>query len=289
MSITTKLFPHSLIGIVSVLPALLVMPALAGDPYTSGDAFIFGDVAVTGDNGTIIDNMAVGGRRTETTSGGKYLNAFPGYNMYGRSLTVTVPETENATNVLYVGPVNLTLGSVEGKDFRYNFQKDIDTDGANDDIDIATYGPNSENPIVWNEELNSLVGKVANIVTSSASDVQMSAGGVYMYSRLDPTHYGEGALTLEKTVATIDGAKVNANTISVTDGSSLTISKDAATALNDASRLYTTAELFVKLVPLVAFIVKPAPASTIIRDSSRVIVSALNTASPSELIASAVV
>jgi len=31
MSITTKLFPHSLIGIVSVLPALLVMPAMAED------------------------------------------------------------------------------------------------------------------------------------------------------------------------------------------------------------------------------------------------------------------
>ena len=247
MSITTKILSNSLIGLVSVLPALLVMPAMAGDPYAppyvgaNDYAFVFGDVAVTGDNGTVIDNMAVGGRRMEQNGAGKYLNAFPGYNMYGRSLSVAVPTTENATNVLYVGPVNLTLGSVADKDFRYNFQKDIDTDGVNDDIDIATYGANSSNPIVWNEELNSLVTKVANI-TESASDAQMSAGGVYMYSRLDTANHEEGSLTLAKTIATIDGAKVIAGAISVTDGSTLTISKDAAIALDGAERLYTTAE-----------------------------------------------
>ena len=201
MSITTKFVSHSLLGLVSVLPALLIMPALAGDPYAppyvgaNDYAFVFGDVAVTGDNGTVIDNMAMGGRHMETTNGGKYLNAFPGYNMYGRSLSVAAPTTEDATNVLYVGPVNLTLGSVgpvnltlgsvADKEFRYNFQKDIDTDGANDDIDIATYGVNAADPIVWNEDFDPLGGpsplltKVSNIVTSP-SDALMSVGGVYM-------------------------------------------------------------------------------------------------------------
>ena len=33
MSFTTKFIPHSLIGIVSVLPALLIMPAMATDDH----------------------------------------------------------------------------------------------------------------------------------------------------------------------------------------------------------------------------------------------------------------
>ena len=100
MSLTTKFIPHSLIGIVSVLPALLVMPAMASAPNTDGNAFVFGDIVAPG--GQPIEYMAFGGRRMAFNESGKYQNDFPQYNMLGRSLQVLAGDTPST---LYVGPV----------------------------------------------------------------------------------------------------------------------------------------------------------------------------------------
>lgn len=232
MSITTKILSNSLIGLVSVLPALLVMPAVAGDPYMAGDAFVFGDIVVDGTNGTLIDNMAMGGRRmTGDGVHNGYNNVFPNYSMYGSSIEVQTPTA--GTNLLYVGPVSLTLGDLGEKAFRYNFQKN------DNDIDMAATGG-----IVWNEEIGDgtdgqLLAKVAS-VTEDLVAAGQSVGGVYLYSRKGDGSKS-GTLSLAKTNAQIDGATVNAKSISVAGNSKVDIVKQDTSVLNTAERFYTSA------------------------------------------------
>lgn len=233
---------HFLLGI-SILPALLVMPAMAAAPNTTDTAFVFGDITAAA--GTPLDYMAVGGRRISTaTSGGKYRNDFPNYSMIGRSFEI--PANSNPlypATTLYVGPVNLTLRELTDNDvFRYNYQYGVAYDEEtgqyveiadhDTDVDLADWAG-----VVWNDD--DVEGKLTEKI--GADNASYTTGGVEMFSRRDNTKVA-GSLSIAKTNATVDGTTVNANSISVTQGSTLTVANKATALLDTATRWYSVAD-----------------------------------------------
>ena len=234
---------HFLLGI-SILPALLVMPAMAAAPNTTEPVFVFGDI--TAPAGAPIDNMAVGGRRMNPWVGGKYRNDFPNYTMIGRSLEI--PANTNPSypaTTLYVGPVNLTLRELTDNDvFRYNYQYPVAYDeetgqyvaisDPDTDVDLADWAG-----VVWNDSHDDIIDKVGDKIGDE--NAGYTAPGVEMFSRRDNTKTA-GSLSIAKTNATVDGTTVNANSISVTQGSTLTVANKATDLLNTASSFYSDAD-----------------------------------------------
>lgn len=233
---------HFLLGI-SLLPALLVMPAMAAAPNTTDTAFVFGDI--TAEAGTPLDYMAVGGRRISTDMvGGKYRNDFPNYSMIGRSLDI--PANSNPlypATTLYVGPVNLTLRELTDNDvFKYNYQYPVAYDeetgqyvaisDPDTDVDLADWAG-----VVWNDD--DVENKVAAKI--GAGNALYTAPGVEMFSRRDDNK-AAGSLSIAKTNATVDGTTVNANSISVTQGSTLTVANKATALLDTANGWYSVAD-----------------------------------------------
>ncbi len=240
---------HNLLLGVSVLPALAIMPAMAAAPNTTEPAFVFGDVTATA--GSPIEYLAVGGRRMNPWVAGKYRNDFPNYIMIGRSLEIPgdIDDTGTLASTLYVGPVNLTLRELTENDvFRYNYQAPVTYDTetgeyvavADDDTDVnlADWAG-----VVWNDA--NVESKVAGKI--GAGNAGYTAPGVEMFSRrtdLDPDveTKAAGSLSIAKTNATVDGATVYANSISVTQGSTLTVANKAVNLLNSASSFYSDAQ-----------------------------------------------
>ncbi len=220
MSITTKLFPHSLIGIVSVLPALLVMPALAGDPNTSAanPAWVFGDINL---NGAPVALATIGGRRMEW-NGGKYKNDLPKYNMIGRSLSVVNSDA-------YVGPVTVTFGELDpNATFKYNYQWELDGNPGNDDVDLAKWAN-----VGWNESYESVLAKLSSDDVIGEVNAGYTVGGVYMFSRLNNEDENAGKMSIDHSTLAVNGSTIYADAISISNGSELTFVNEDTLSLLD--------------------------------------------------------
>ena len=221
MSFTTKFIPHSLIGIVSVLPALLIMPAIAdvdpvepvdpNAPNISADtpAWVFGDITLAG---APVSMATIGGRRMAWNDAGtKYQNDIPKYHMVGRSLTVTGSD-------VYVGPISLQLGELANDAvFAYNYQWDTDNDNINNDVDLANWAG-----VTWGEEYADIYAKLAAKINLDPDDPNYydnagdTADGVYMVSRRDENKVA-GTMSFANSNVRVNGTTVNADTINVTN------------------------------------------------------------------------
>lgn len=219
MSITTKFIPHSLIGVVSVLPALLVMPAGADAPIVDTNVFVLGDIVLNNQH-VANGEAAFVGRRMNATQNGKYKNDFPKYKMVVRSLDMSNSDT-------YVGPVTLTLTDVTTSDqLKFNYQmNEVDTNL----VDVVP-------ALDWNISEEDVV---------AAGIPQPTAWTIATFAHLDDVNsasaHAAGSLAFRNTTAVVDGATINADSISVTDGSLLSfVMKDTA-LLNTSNRFYTNA------------------------------------------------
>jgi len=212
-----KYFHDLLIG-VSVLPALLIAPSMAADPVTDVPVFVFGDVVFDAQD-VDVGQAAFGGRRMNVWSGNKYQNDFPKYKMEGRSLTITNSD-------IYVGPVSLKMKDLGSNDvFKFNYQWTVEGDPETD-IDLAEWAG-----VVWNDaygtdeddaEDGTVYGKLNDVITVANANYTVPA--VYAMSRRDNSKTA-GLMSFDNTTAMIDGAKIEADTISVTGGSVLTFVK----------------------------------------------------------------
>ena len=241
---------HSVLMGISVLPALLLLPAFAVDPITDQPVFVFGDVQLN-DQHVSTGAAAFGGRRMDNWVEGKYQNDFPKYQMLGRSFSVSNSE-------VYVGPVTLTLRELTDDVFSFNYQKDVE--GEWTDTDLA-----ADAGVAWNDSLDDVVAGVASVI--GAGNAQYTAPSVYMMSRRD-NDATAGLLSFNNTTATVDGATINADTISVTNGSVLNIVKQ-----NNNVAL-TTASFFTNPENIDSDGMTTLNAGTINFDNSRIIINA---------------
>lgn len=222
-----KKFHNILLG-VSVLPAFFVLPVFAADPITDQPVFVFGDVFF--DNQHVANGEAAfGGRRMNNWVDGKYQNDFPKYQMIGSSFSVSNSE-------VYIGPVTLTLRELTDNDaFVFNYQDEVE--GEWTDTDLAANAG-----IVWNTPLGeegdtAEDGTVYGLVSEAigADDAHYTAPTVWVMSQTNPNAVA-GSLTFDNIQAVVDGATINAMTVSVTNGSVLNIVKQNNNiALNTAS------------------------------------------------------
>ena len=233
---------NKLLSTVSVLPALLVLPVFAAAPNTDDVAFLFGDVAITGQS--TIDKTAFGGRRMERNNvamnsetglwtiveeGGdnKYRNEFPNYQMVGRSFSL-------ANSVAYVGPVTLTLRELTEDDhLAYNWAGDGVHAGvaAGEDVDLAAAAG-----VDFGDSPQNIYTAVANVI--GGENAAYTAEGVIAFANLD-SNATAGLLNFDSVNAVVDGATVNADTISITNGSNLTFVKQNPSSLTGATNWYT--------------------------------------------------
>ncbi|MBO4480196.1 MAG: YadA-like family protein [Alphaproteobacteria bacterium] len=198
---------HKLHGVllgVSVLPALLIAPAMADAPVTDHPVFVFGDV--TFDNQHVANGEAAfGGRRMDNWEGNMYQNDFPRYQMVGRSMTMSNSDA-------YIGPVTLTMRELTGEDaFAFNYQiNEVDVDLAN----LAG--------VTWNQDYSTVFSEVSDII--GESNAGYTARPVYAMAQRDDSQVA-GSLSFDNSTVMVDGATINANTISITNGSVLTFVK----------------------------------------------------------------
>ena len=213
---------HNIVLGVSVLPALLIMPAMGAAPNLDGDAFLFGDVNWTEQN-VAYGQAAFGGRRMNVWNGQQYQNDFPQYQMAGRSLTMSDSD-------IYVGPVTLTLRELGADEaFKFNYQWIVDNDPETD-IDLAS---DEWAGVKWNDSYHSVTDEETGDILSvgvyeklssviGASNANYTANPVFVMSRRDDD-VAAGSMSFTGTTAMIDGSTINADSISVTGGSVLTI------------------------------------------------------------------
>ena len=207
-----------LLKVCSILPALAIMPAMA-DVNTTGVSFLFGDISISDVND--IHYTAFGGHRGEWTDG-KYNNSFPKYQMVGRSF-------ELSDSVAYVGPVTINLRELtENDSLAYNYQKD------GQDVDLAKLAG-----IDFGASDAEIFAAVAGVI--GAENAEYTAPGVVVFANRDNTKEA-GSLIFDKVTAVIDGATVNADTIEVKNGSSLSFVKQDPSLLSDATLFYTNKE-----------------------------------------------
>ncbi len=223
---------HNLILGVSVLPALLVMPAFAGVPNTEGIAWLFGDVSIAN---APVSQATFGGRRMEW-NGNKYKNDLPRYQLVGRSLEVSDSD-------VYVGPVTLTLRELTDSDaLAYNYQKEVDSEQpGNEDIDLAKaanitwadYDPEE----VWNPYdptsdmyTSSIYTKVSEVI--GQSDAVYTAPGVHLFATRDSSK-DASSMTFDNTTAKVNGSTINADNVTIKNGSVLTFVNETELTLPD--------------------------------------------------------
>lgn len=250
---------HDVLLGISVLPALLIMPAFAADPITDQPVFVFGDVSF--DNQHVANGEAAfGGRRMNNWVDGKYQNDFPKYQMVGSSFSISNSE-------VYIGPVTLTLRELTDNDaFVFNYQDDVE--GEWTDTDLA-----ANSGVVWNTPLGeegdtaedgTVYGLVSEVI--GAGNAHYTAPTVWAMSQTNPNAVA-GSLTFNNVQAVVDGATINAITVSVTNGSVLNIVKqNNNTALNTASFFTDPANIDSDGMTTIS-------AGTINFDNSRIIVS----------------
>ena len=124
------------------------------------------------------------------------------------------------------------------ENFVYNYQWEDDENLANgnEDKDIADWAG-----IGWNESQESVYTKLAAVInTGSYDNAYDTTGGVWMFSqKIAGDNDMAGVLSLAKTNAMIDGATVDAKTISVTDGSNVTFAKQDTSLLNTSTKFFS--------------------------------------------------
>ena len=207
-----------LLKVCSILPALAIMPAMA-EVNTTGVSFLFGDISIS--DVSDIHYTAFGGHRGEWTDG-KYNNSFPKYQMVGRSF-------ELSNSVAYVGPVTINLRELtENDSLAYNYQKD------GQDVDLAKLAG-----IDFGASDAEIYAAVAGVI--GAENAEYTAPGVVAFANRNNTKEA-GSLIFDKVTAVIDGATVNADTIEVKNGSSLSFVKQDPSLLSDATLFYTNKE-----------------------------------------------
>ena len=216
-----KKFHNILLG-VSAFPALSIMPVMAANPITDRPVFVLGDIVLT-DQHVAVGEAAFAGRRMDNWVDGKYQNDFPKYQMVARSFDLSNSDT-------YVGPVTLTLRELTGADaLTFNYQDDVAGDWT--DVNLASVVPG----LTWN---------VSEEYVVAAGIPQPTAGTIALFAHLDgdaPGAHSAGSLSFKNTNATIDGATINADNISITNGSELTFVKQDTTLLNTSNRFFTNA------------------------------------------------
>ncbi len=219
---------HGILCNAIALGLIATAPAMANnDPNTTGNAWVFGDIVLAN---APVRQATIGGRRINNWDGDKYQNDIPSYNMVGQSLSVT-------NSNMYVGPVSLELRAIDAANdtFAYNYQWDTDGDNINNDVDLANWAGVGWNEDYTNAEHTGVYDKIAAKINSEGGydNANDTAPGVYMFSRLDTTHANAGKMSFDGSTVTVNGTTVNADSISVTNGSQLTFTKETTLSLED--------------------------------------------------------
>ena len=216
---------HDVLLGISVLPALLVMPAFAGAPDTTNNVFVLGDIVLTNQHVAVGEAAFAGRRMNNFDTNNRYQNVFPKYKMVARSFDMSDSDT-------YVGPVTLTLRELTNEDeLAFNYQVPDGAGGMND-VNLVDLFPG----LAWNISEEDVV---------DAGIPQPTAGTLALFAHLDgdaEDAHAAGSLSFKNTKATIDGATINANTISITNGSELTFVKQDTNLLNTSNRFFTNEE-----------------------------------------------
>ena len=213
-----------LLKVCSILPALAIMPAMADLPNTTGNAWVFGDLNL----GALASDSVVGGRYVSVNA--NKVNDLPKYKMVGRSVNLS-GTTDNRPDV-YVGPVELTLRELSSDEkFACNWQTDGGSENSNwvgtelddgetsmTDFDFAkNFG------IEWGDSIGTILAKTG--WNPSNQEHQELAGVLWSFANRDATKTA-GALATNNADLTVDGAKISADSILLTN-STLNIVKQS--------------------------------------------------------------
>ena len=213
-----------LLKVCSILPALAIMPAMADLPNTTGNAWVFGDLNL----GALTSGSVVGGRYVSVNA--NKVNDLPKYKMVGRSVNLS-GTTDNRPDV-YVGPVELTLRELSSDEkFACNWQTAGGSENSNwvgtelddgetsmTDFDLAKkFG------IEWGDSIETILAKTG--WNPSNQEHQELAGVLWSFANRDATKTA-GALATNNADLTVDGAKISADSILLTN-STLNIVKQS--------------------------------------------------------------
>lgn len=213
-----------LLKVCSILPALAIMPAMADLPNTTGNAWVFGDLNL----GALASDSVVGGRYVSVNA--NKVNDLPKYKMVGRSVNLS-GTTDNRPDV-YVGPVELTLRELSSDEkFACNWQTDGGSENSNwvgtelddgersmTDFDFA-----KKFDIEWGDSIETIFAKTG--WNPSNQEHKGLAGVLWSFANRDATKTA-GALAANNADLTVDGAKISADSILLTN-STLNIVKQS--------------------------------------------------------------
>ncbi len=213
-----------LLKVCSILPALAIMPAMADLPNTTGNAWVFGDLNL----GALASDSVVGGRYVSVNA--NKVNDLPKYKMVGRSVNLS-GTTDNRSDV-YVGPVELTLRELSSDEkFACNWQTDGGSENSNwvgtelDDgeTSMTDFDFAKKFGIEWGDSIETILVKTGwNPINQEHQEL---AGVLWSFANRDATKTA-GALATNNADLTVDGAKISADSILLTN-STLNIVKQS--------------------------------------------------------------
>ena len=213
-----------LLKVCSILPALAIMPAMADLPNTTGNAWVFGDLNL----GALTSGSVVGGRYVSVNA--NKVNDLPKYKMVGRSVNLS-GTTDNRSDV-YVGPVELTLRELSSDEkFACNWQTEggsensnwVDTELVDGEKSMTDFDFAEKFDIEWGDSIETIFAKTG--WNPSNQEHQELAGVLWSFANRDATKTA-GALAANNADLTVDGAKISADSILLTN-STLNIVKQS--------------------------------------------------------------
>ena len=213
-----------LLKVCSILPALAIMPAMADLPNTTGNAWVFGDLNL----GALASDSVVGGRYVSVNA--NKVNDLPKYKMVGRSVNLS-GTTDNRPDV-YVGPVELTLRELSSDEkFACNWQTDggsensnwVDTKLVDGEKSMTDFDFAKKFDIEWDDSIETIFANTGWY--PSNQEHQELAGVLWSFANRDATKTA-GALAANNADLTVDGAKISADSILLTN-STLNIVKQS--------------------------------------------------------------
>lgn len=213
-----------LLKVCSILPALAIMPAMADLPNTTGNAWVFGDLNL----GALTSGSVVGGRYVSINA--NKVNDLPKYKMVGRSVNLS-GTTDNRSDV-YVGPVELTLRELSSDEkFACNWQTTggsensnwVDTELVDGEKSMTDYDLAKKFDIEWGDSIETILANTG--WDPSNQEHQELAGVLWSFANRDATKTA-GALATNNADLTVDGAKISADSILLTN-STLNIVKQS--------------------------------------------------------------
>lgn len=213
-----------LLKVCSILPALAIMPAMADLPNTTGNAWVFGDLNL----GALTSGSVVGGRYVSINA--NKVNDLPKYKMVGRSVNLS-GTTDNRSDV-YVGPVELTLRELSSDEkFACNWQTTggsensnwVDTELVDGEKSMTDFDFAKKFDIEWGDSIETILVKTGwNPINQEHQEL---AGVLWSFANRDATKTA-GALATNNADLTVDGAKISADSILLTN-STLNIVKQS--------------------------------------------------------------